>query len=80
MTTIKELREMVAKSQSEFYGDDEDWQPAYLAVSPELDEVVVAEDIALIPVGWYVENACFDVEHIVNKIYGTIETSGAVLR
>ena len=45
-----------------------------------LDEVVVAEDIALIPVGWYVENACFDVEHIVNKIYGTIETSGAVLR
>lgn len=63
------LKEMIADAQADFYGDDEDWQPAYLGISPDLEECVIEYDIAQIPVGWHIENACLDAEEIANQYF-----------
>lgn len=63
------LRELVVKAQDDFYGDAEDWQPAYMGISPELDEVIIEDDICRIPVEWFIENACRDADEIVNQYF-----------
>ena len=52
------LIEQINDALDDWYGDAEDWQPSYLAVSPELDEVVINDDISEIPVGWHTFNPC----------------------
>lgn len=61
------LRERIADAQSDFYGDAEDWQPAYLGINPDLDEVVIEDDVALIPAGWFIEQACMDADEIAKQ-------------
>lgn len=63
------LRDLIAEAQDEFYGDAEDWQPAYMGISPDLDDVVISDDVAQIPVGWYLEQACMDAEDIANMYF-----------
>lgn len=63
------LRDLIAEAQDEFYGDAEDWQPAYMGISPDLDDVVISDDVAQIPVGWHLEQACMDAEDIANMYF-----------
>lgn len=62
------LKGMIANEQADFYGDAEDWQPAYMGISPDLDEVIISDDITEIPVGWFIEQACQDADEIA-KMY-----------
>lgn len=52
------LIELINDAISDWYGDAEDWNPAYMGISPELDEVIISDDICEIPVGWHIENPC----------------------
>lgn len=63
------LRDLIVEAQDDFYGDAEDWQPAYMGISPELDEVVIEDDVALIPAGWFIEQACMDADEIVTQYF-----------
>ena len=63
------LKELIADAQAEFYGDSEDWQPAYMGISPDLDEVIISDDINEIPVGWHEEQACEDAQTIANYYF-----------
>lgn len=53
-----ELARLIGEALDEWYGDAEDWQPAYLGISPDLDEVVCHDDIRMIPAGWHIEDPC----------------------
>lgn len=63
------LKEMIADAQADFYGDAEDWQPSYMGISPDLDEIIISDDINEIPVGWNIEQACEDAETIANYYF-----------
>ena len=68
-TDFYRLKDLIADAQDEFYGDAEDWQPAYMGISPELDKVVISDDICQIPVGWHLEQACIDAWVIASNYF-----------
>ena len=58
------LKGLIESAQEDFYGDAEDWQPAYLGIAPHLDNVVISDNISDIPVGYFIEQACMDASSI----------------